>query len=109
MPYPNWHAARVRDPSQFEKDSFRTKAIAAGVTIIMGRLKGESTMTTQTYRFDKDDFTVAEAKKWLKDNDVKYISFEPASETAATVKSFVSLKLRAFADPRGEDGGDQAH
>ena len=82
MPYPTEHSARVKDPGAFEADSMRSKEIAPGVRIIIGHLKGETTMTTQAYRFDKEKFTPEEAKKWLKDNDVDYISFEPAEETA---------------------------
>ena len=79
-PYPGFHAARVREPGDFEEGTFRTKEIDTGITIIVGKLKGQDTMTTQTYRFDKNKFSVSEAKAWLKDHDVKIISFEPASE-----------------------------
>lgn len=78
MPYQNEHAARVVDPGKFEPDSFRRKEITDGVSIILGKLKGESSMSAQAYRFDKTKFTSAEAKKWLKDNNIKYIDFEPA-------------------------------
>jgi ATP-dependent protease ClpP protease subunit len=81
MPYANEHSARVRDPADFEQDSFRRKNISDGVDIITGKIKGgDDSMVTQTYRFDASKFTVAEAKAWLKDNNVDYISFEPASE-----------------------------
>lgn len=80
MPYPNEHAARVIDPSKFKKDSFRRKDLGDGVSLILGKLEGESSMTVQAYRFDKEKFTPEQAKKWLKDNEVSYISFEPASE-----------------------------
>ena len=81
MPYSGEHAARVRDPGDFQPDSFRRKEIAPGVSIIMGRLKGQQTMTAQSYRFDKERFTAAQAKAWLKEHDVKNISFEKASGT----------------------------
>ena len=81
MPYQNEHSARVRDPGDFQPDSFRRKNIARGVDIIMGRLKGETTMMTQAYRFDKTVFTAAEAKAWLKKNNIHYISFEPAQKS----------------------------
>ena len=81
MPYQNEHSARVRDPGDFQPDSFRRKNIARGVDIIMGRLKGETTMTAQAYRFDKTVFTVSEAKAWLKKNNIHYISFEPAQKS----------------------------
>ena len=79
MPYPNEHAARVRQPGAFQANSFRRKKITDGIDIIVGRLRGESTMTTQAYRFDRTKYTAAEARKWLADHDVKPISFEPAS------------------------------
>lgn len=88
MPYPNEHSARVRDPGAFEKGSFRRKNIAHGVDVILGRLKGQTTMSVQAYRFDKTIFTVAEAKDWLKRNKVDFISFEPASEGKSLLEEF---------------------
>jgi len=79
MPYPSEHSARLRDPGDFQSNSFRRKEIAPGVSIVMGRLKGQQTMTAQSYRFDKERFTAAQAKTWLKEHDVKNISFEKAS------------------------------
>ena len=84
MPYPSEHAARVRDPGDFQQDSFRRKNIASGIDVILGKLKGESTMTVQTYRFDRKQFTAAQARQWLKDHDIKYISFEPATDDQMT-------------------------
>ena len=80
MPYENEHSARVRDPGAFKPESFRRKELD-GVSMVMGRLKGETTMTVQAYRFPKDKFTPAQAKKWLKDNDIEDYTFEPAEET----------------------------
>lgn len=80
MPYPSEHAARVISPDKFEKDSFRRTNIAKGIDIIIGHLKGETTMTTQAYRFNKEQFTEQEAKDWLKKHDIKYILFEPAKK-----------------------------
>ncbi len=80
-PYPNEHAARIRDPEEFQEDSFRRKKLegAEGVSIIIGKLKGEDTTTTQAYRFSIENWTADEAKKWLKDHNIKYKSFEPAT------------------------------
>jgi hypothetical protein len=80
MPYPNEHSARVKRPGDFKEDSFRRMTIAPGVSIIIGRLKGETVATTQSYRFDNTKFTEPEAKAWLKEHDVKYLSFEAATE-----------------------------
>lgn len=87
-PYPNEHAARVQNPDGFEPNSFRSKTLPgkAGVRIVMGKLKGETSMTVQAYRFASDSFTPEQAKKWLKDNDVKYSGFEPAKKAKESVQ-----------------------
>lgn len=105
MPYLNFHAARVRDPGDFKPGSFRNKTLPkseggkGGVQMIMGRLKGKTTMTVQAYRFPKDKYTPAEAKAWLKDNDVKFISFEPAKEAPAEA----DLVVEAIPEATAED------
>ncbi len=81
MPYLNEHASRIINPNEFEQNSFRRKNIAGGIDIIIGKLKGKTTMTTQAYRFDAKKFTADQAKKWLKDHKIKYISFEPAKKS----------------------------
>ena len=80
-PYPNEHAARIREPEEFEENSFRRKALEGekGIDIIIGKLKGEKNTTTQAYRFKIENWTADEAKKWLKDHNIKYKVFEPAS------------------------------
>lgn len=76
MPYPNFHAARVADPNQFE--TCRTKIIDSGVSMIICKKKASKDWEVQAYRFNKENFTVEEAKKWLEDHDVKTILFEPS-------------------------------
>lgn len=103
MPYAHEHAARIIEPSKFEQDSFRRKNIAEGIDIILGKLKGEDTMTVQAYRFNADKFTPEEAKKWLKDHDIKYISFEAAAKNnpmnSIKFKTIQDCKIKA----EGED------
>lgn len=77
-PFPNEHAARVEDPGDFQPDSFRRIPIGDGVDGIIGRPKGETKTRIQSYRFDADAFTAAEARAWLRDNDVGGASFEAA-------------------------------
>jgi len=85
MPYPNQHAARIREPEGFIKTSFITKQIAAGITIIAGKLKsGGTALVTQAYRFAKDKYTASAAKEWMKRNKIKYIKFEEAEDTKDT-------------------------
>lgn len=77
-PFVNEHSARIVEPSEFQQDSFKTINITIGIDAIIGRLKGETTTTIQSYRFDKDKFTVVQSKKWLRDHDITWILFEPA-------------------------------
>ena len=59
---------RVRDPGAFQEGSFRTVNIGDkgnGISAVMGRLKGETTMTIQSYIFDKSKWTVERARKWV--------------------------------------------
>ena len=79
-PYPNEHACRLRDPGDFQDDSFkRTKRQHEGkeYSVIMGKLKGENTMTEQAYRYDKQTWTAKEASAHCKEHKG---SFEPAEE-----------------------------
>lgn len=106
MPYANEHAARVRNPNDFQQDSFRRKNIAAGVDIITGKLTGEEAMIAQAYRFNVDDFTPEQAKKWLEDNKVEYISFEQATNAKVTEGHiFAYGEVIPWQDSQAEDYG----
>lgn len=106
MPYPGEHAARLRDPGDFNPDTFRrtkggtiygSKKVPTSVGIIWGKLKGASGPSDnpipQALRFDKTAWTVDAAKKWLKDNSIKYISFEPASEAKEKIMSDIERRI----------------
>lgn len=96
-PYPNEHSARLQDPGKFDPDTFRRtkggklsgKTVPKTISIIWGKFKdktgADDPVIPQALRFPTDDWTVAEARKWLKDNEIKYISFEPAKETQAEI------------------------
>ena len=78
-PYPNEHACRIREPGDFQEGSFRrTTRDHEGkeYSVIMGRLKGETTMTEQAYRYAKDTWTAGQAGSHCKAHDG---SFEAAS------------------------------
>ena len=84
-PFPNEHACRIRQPGEFQKDSFRRitrKADGKDLDIIIGRLKGKTTTTTQAFRYPKDQWTESQARKHCTDN--KGILFEPATDTKSS-------------------------
>jgi hypothetical protein len=91
MPFPNQHAARLISPNRFESGSFRTIKLTQGVNAIIGRLKGQTKTTTQSIRFNKDQFTAAEARAWLTDKDIKWILFEKAKEDVQAFSTNVKL------------------
>lgn len=72
MPYPNEHAARVRDPADFQPDSFRRVDEFEGRPLvhdgkkywaIVGRLKGKTTTRIQALRYKKADGWAASAAR----------------------------------------------
>jgi len=75
-PYPNEHAARIRDPNLFDDFRRENDAGGNGVDFIYGIKDAGSEI--QAIRFDKDIFTVAEARAWLERNEFEPIEFEPA-------------------------------
>jgi len=90
MPITGWHAARLRNPADFSPKAWRTTnggtiygriKIPASILIIWGKLKGKDKPSDpplpQSLRFPMAKFTVATAKKFLKDKGIKYILFEP--------------------------------
>lgn len=58
---------RQRDPEDFEEGSFRTITLSEeeGIKAVIGRLKGETSTTVQSYLFDKEKWTTEEAQAWV--------------------------------------------
>ncbi len=86
-PLPNEHACRLKDPGGFQDDSFRRTIRTSGgkkYSIIMGKLKGQTTMTEQAYRYAKTVWEASEARKHCKDHKG---SFEAAKDIEAIMKS----------------------
>ena len=68
----NEYRFRMREPGDFEADSLRTKDIADGIYLVLGKLNGETSLSTQAIRFKKDNWTLADAKKWVRDHEGKH-------------------------------------
>jgi len=93
MPYPNHHSCRVRNPGDFQKGSFVTikrEHDGKPYNVIMGRLKGEDTLTEQAYRYPKEHWTEAAARAHCKSHDG--ILFEPASESQSSPQEDLELR-----------------
>jgi len=77
-PYPHEHAARIENPDKYEEFRRRNDELGDGIHVIFGLLDGKSEI--QSLRFDKDKFTVDEAKGFLKERRFRVLKFEPATE-----------------------------
>ncbi len=54
MPFPNFHTCRVKEPSLFKPDSFRTlHTKTKGLTLISAILKETGKSAVQSFRYDK--------------------------------------------------------
>lgn len=63
---------RMRDPDDFQEDSFRTISIGDednGIQAVIARLEGETTTTVQSYIFSRDKWTAAEATEWVDEHE----------------------------------------
>jgi HK97 family phage major capsid protein len=78
MPFPNEHAARLKDPNQYDSFARKNNEGGEGIDFIYGIKDGVSEL--QAIRFDKTRFTTQESKAWLKSHDFEPILFEEASE-----------------------------
>lgn len=84
MPFPNEHAARQTDPDIY--DDFRRthpKQWPVGLDAIWGLHDGGSEL--QSVRANSDEWTIAEFRKWLEDNDMKTTIEEAAPEAMAAL------------------------
>ena len=69
----NEFRARVKNPSLFEDNSFRTIELdkSNGIFAIIGKLKNETSTTTQSYRFSKDkNWTKQKVVDWLNEKSI---------------------------------------
>jgi HK97 family phage major capsid protein len=82
-PYPNEHAARIKDPDEFDDFRRMKDQMADGVDSIIGLKMTDGNVDSseiQSLRFDKLKWSVDDAKAWLDEHDFNVIEFEPASE-----------------------------
>ena len=64
---------RVENPSKFIKETFRTIKITNDITSVVGKLKSDSedVMKNQKFMFNRENYTVPEARKWVMDHGYK--------------------------------------
>ena len=85
MPYPNYHAARIKSPGSFTRIRVINTS-KEGIIFYGGPLKSTGKSTLQSIKFPKSKYSVLEAKKWLSSHNHKPIKFEPASSSTKKSK-----------------------
>ena len=106
MPYPSEHAARIREPNDFQPDSFRREndKFWKGIDVIFGKPKGSDKMEVQSIRFDAQKFSIDQVHQWLEKHGFKPIKVEPAtSEDKPKNMASDTTKIMLY-DSIGEDG-----
>lgn len=91
MPYPNFHSCRIKSPGLFQSDSFRT--IQSGkLSIIIGRLKGETTTTTQAFRYSIEAYTESAARAHCEKNEGTFEAAAKEERKGAAVNAVMQTK-----------------
>lgn len=75
MPYANEHACRIEEPNKFKSNSFR-RIRQGRLSIIIGKKTGEDKTSTQAFRYPKDQWTEAEAKKHCQEQGGRFEAAE---------------------------------
>ena len=85
-PYENEYSCRLRDPGNFQDGTFKRgsrKHDGKEYGVIFGKLKGETAMTEQAYRYPHDTWGADDAKSHCESHDG---SWEKAVEEQATAQ-----------------------
>ena len=96
-PFPNEHAGRIKDPGEFEPNSFRRmnrNSDGKQYSVVMGKLKGSDKMTEQTLRYPKEEWSAAEAKTHAEAHGAK--GFEAASSNAEKSVEKAETRIETF-------------
>jgi HK97 family phage prohead protease len=109
MPYQNEHAARLENPDKFSKDSFRRTDggklynridVPKTISIIWGKLRDKDSaddpVIPQALRFPVKNWSVSEAKAWLKDNKINADRFEQAEPKKAHENKGDKMLYKSF-------------
>lgn len=96
---------RIRPPSMFKEDSFRTITVSSsrGIKFIIGRFKEDDGSThVQSVRFDKEKWTVGEAQGWVREHRDSMKFFKRSIEQDEEIISLKSTHERTIRELREE-------
>jgi hypothetical protein len=99
----------IRSSGLFEDGSFRTISVRsskAGISMVVGKLKGQSATTSQGLRFEKKSWSLADAQSWVKAHpEIKKADYPDSIDEDGLAQKIVKglasiLKIK-------DEGGDQ--
>ncbi len=103
MPNTKQHSAVIRDAKAFDADSLRAKPLDAGVSLVVGKLRGGDGMEkVQGYQFAEGQFSATQARGWLKDRGVASYMFAPADAAAETFAEIRDMEIFEAGTYRGK-------
>ena len=79
MPYPNEHACRMKEPGDFQANSFK-RIMRGKLAMIIARLKGETTTTLQAFRYPIADWSEADARAHCEKQGGRFEPAKPATK-----------------------------
>ena len=78
MPYPNYHSCRIVKPDKFQRGSLRTvtRRLKGGRRLLMliGKRRGASTTSLQSFRYPKKEWSVREARAHCKRHGGRFLA-----------------------------------
>ena len=88
---------RQKDPSEFQANTMKTISMGEdgkGIKAVVGKQKNSGSTVVQSYLFDKEKFTVDEAKAWVKDHggNINMNELETAYQTKGEITLEISEK-----------------
>jgi hypothetical protein len=99
------HSAIIQDRTKYDKVRRKSNSFGTGIDAVFGITKNDKS-ELQEIRFDKEKFTVEEAKKWLKQHDYKSLEFYTDASKEESMfgvlrYDLVALKGKAFKTDEG--------
>lgn len=74
--FTNSHLAIIQSEDAFVKNSFKVRNKDLDVKVVLGENKKTGKLEAQAYKFNAKELSPVMAKKWLSDNNIKFIKFE---------------------------------
>ena len=63
---------RLHSIGMFKADTFRTKKLGKGVSIIIAKNRVTDKFQVQAYRFDKENWTMVKVREFLKEHNIQH-------------------------------------